>query len=181
MIKKLLELKQNLNKVAELQAQYAEEYRMNHLLNEDTKFKFAYLGLEVTRKCNLRCAHCMRGDAQHLSMSTAGRKKILDSSEEIRTILFTGGEPFLEPDIIEYVVDQVIERNFECFCMGVVTNGTIMNNNGIRCVKAMNKFAEWSNKKYGNLGMALIEISNDHFHDTESSNACLKFYEPYIG
>ena len=150
----LKELKQSLNRMTELQAQRAEECRMNHLLHEDTKFKFAYLSLEITRKCNLKCAHCMRGDAQHLSMKKEVIDKILDSAEEIRTILFTGGEPFLEPDIIEYVVDQVIERDFECFCMGVVTNGTIMNDNGIRCVKAMNKFAEWSNKKYGNLGMA---------------------------
>lgn len=177
----LKELKQNLSEFAELQAQRAEEYRLNHLLHEDTKFKFAYLSLEITRKCNLKCAHCMRGDAQHLSMKKEVIDKILDSSAGIRTILFTGGEPFLEPDLIEYVVDQVIERDFECFGMGVVTNGTIMNDNGIRCVKAMNKFAEWSNKKYGNLGMALIEISNDHFHDTEASDTCFKFYKPYIG
>ena len=177
----LKELKQNLNRMAELQAQRAEEYRMNHLLHEDTKFKFAYLGLEITRKCNLKCAHCIRGDAQHLSMSTAVIDKILDSSAGIRTILFTGGEPFLEPDLIEYVVDQVIERDFECFSMVVITNGTIMNDNGIRCVKAMNKFAEWSRKKYPNLAKSGIEISNDHFHDKESSNACLKFYEHYVG
>lgn len=176
----LKELKQNLNRMAELQAQYAEEYRMDHLLHEDTKFKFAYLGLEITRKCNLKCAHCLRGDAQHLSMSTAVIDKILDSSAGIKTIFFTGGEPFLEPDLIEYVVDQVIERDFECFGMAVITNGTIMNDNAIRCIKALNKFAEWSRKKYPNLGIALIEISNDHFHDKESSNACLKFYEQYI-
>ncbi len=177
----LKELKQNLNRFAEQQAQRAEESRMNHLLHEDTKFKFAYLGLEITRKCNLKCAHCIRGDAQHLSMSTAVIDKILDSSAGIRTILFTGGEPFLEPDLIEYVVDQVIERDFECFGMGVVTNGTIMNDNGIRCVKAMNKFAEWSRKKYPNLAKSGIDISNDHFHDQESSTACMEFYKPYAG
>lgn len=27
------------------------------------------LMLEVTRKCNLKCKHCMRGAAQHLNMS----------------------------------------------------------------------------------------------------------------
>ena len=70
----LKELKQNLNRFAEQQAQRAEEYRMNHLLHEDTKFKFAYLSLEITRKCNLKCAHCMRGDTQHLSMSTEIQK-----------------------------------------------------------------------------------------------------------
>lgn len=60
--------------------------------------------------------------------------KILDSSEGIKEIFFTGGEPFLEPDLIEYVVDQVIERDFDCLGVSVITNGTIMNDNGIRCV-----------------------------------------------
>ena len=177
----LKELKQNLNKVAELQAQRAEEYRMNHLIHEDTKFKFAYLGLEITRKCNLKCAHCLRGDAQHLSMKKEVIDKILDSSAGIKEIFFTGGEPFLEPDLIEYVVDQVIERDFECFSMSVVTNGTIMNDNGIRCVKALNKFAEWSHRKYGDAAKSGINISNDNFHDVSSSNSCMDFYKPYIG
>ena len=177
----LKELKQNLNKVAELQAQRAEEYRMNHLIHEDTKFKFAYLGLEVTRKCNLKCAHCLRGDAQHLSMKKEVIDKILDSSAGIKEIFFTGGEPFLEPDLIEYVVDQVIERDFECFDMAVITNGTIMNDNAIRCIKAMNKFAEWSHKKYGDIAECRIIISNDHFHDLKLSTACMDFYKLYIG
>lgn len=181
MIKKLLELKQNLNRMAEQQAQRAEECRMNHLLHEDTKFKFAYLGLEITRKCNLKCAHCIRGDAQHLSMSTAVIDKILDSSAGIKTIFFTGGEPFLEPDLIEYVVDQVIDRDFECFGMAVITNGTIMNDNAIRCIKSLNKFAEWSHKKHGGVAKCRISISNDHFHDQESSTACMEFYKPYAG
>ena len=177
----LQELKQNLNRITELQAQRAEEYRMNHLLNEDTKFKFAYLGLEITRKCNLKCAHCLRGDAQHLSMKKEVIDKILDSSAGIKEIFFTGGEPFLEPDLIEYVVDQVIERDFECFDMAVITNGTIMNDNAIRCIKAMNKFAEWSRKKYGDIAECRIIISNDHFHDPKLSTACMDFYKLYIG
>lgn len=167
--------------MAELQAQRAEEYRMNHLTHEDTKFKFAYLSLEITRKCNLKCAHCLRGDAQHLSMKKEVVDKILDSSAGIKTIFFTGGEPFLEPDIIEYVVDQVIERDFECFGMAVITNGTIMNDNAIRCIKALNKFAEWSRKKYGDIAKCRISISNDHFHDQESSTVCMEFYKPYAG
>lgn len=177
----LKELKQSLSRMAELQAQRAEEYRMSHLLHEDTKFKFAYLGLEITRKCNLKCAHCLRGDAQNLSMSTAVIDKILDSSAGIKEIFFTGGEPFLEPDLIEYVVDQVIERDFECFGMAVITNGTIMNDNAIRCIKALNKFAEWSRKKYGDIAKCRISISNDHFHDQESSTVCMEFYKPYAG
>ena len=29
------------------------------------------LVIEVTRRCNMRCEHCLRGDAQNLDISTA--------------------------------------------------------------------------------------------------------------
>lgn len=30
-----------------------------------------YLAIEVTRRCNMKCEHCLRGDAQNLDISTA--------------------------------------------------------------------------------------------------------------
>lgn len=30
-----------------------------------------YLAIEVTRRCNMKCNHCLRGDAQNLDISTA--------------------------------------------------------------------------------------------------------------
>lgn len=177
----LKELKQSLNKLVELQAQRAEEYRMTHLLHEDTKFYFSQIDFEITRKCNLKCTHCMRGDAQHLSMKKEVIDKILDSSGGIAEIFFTGGEPFLEPEIIEHIIDEIIRRDFECYSIAVITNGTIMNDNAVRCIKSLNKFAEWSNKKYGDIAKSGIGISNDHFHNEKSSNACMEFYKPYIG
>lgn len=177
----LKELKQSLNRFAELQAQRAEEYRTHHLLHEDTKFYFSKIDFEITRKCNLKCTHCMRGDAQHLSMKKEVIDKILDSSGGIAEIFFTGGEPFLEPEIIEHIVDEIIRRDFECYSIAVITNGTIINDNAVRCIKSLNKFAEWSNKKYGDIAKSGIGISNDHFHNEKSSNACMEFYKPYIG
>ena len=33
------------------------------------KILYRKVMLEITRRCQLKCAHCMRGDAQNLDMS----------------------------------------------------------------------------------------------------------------
>ena len=41
------------------------------------------LMLEVTRRCNLQCEHCMRGEAQNIDMPTKILKKALTQFDEI--------------------------------------------------------------------------------------------------
>ena len=50
------------------------------------KFDIQSLTLEVTRRCNLACEHCMRGDAQNVDMTYEMVDKILDN-EEINSII----------------------------------------------------------------------------------------------
>ena len=147
---------------------------------QQTKFYFDEIMFEITRKCNLKCAHCMRGDMQPVSMKKEVIDKMLDVSSGIQHIFLTGGEPFLEPDLIEYMVDRVIELDFDVKYMGVITNGTILNDLGVRCVKALNRFAEWSCKKNELEQAVAIAISNDDFHGNDVENA-LHFYKPYVG
>lgn len=147
---------------------------------QQTKFYFDEIMFEITRKCNLKCAHCMRGDMQPVSMKKEVIDKMLNVSSGIQRIFLTGGEPFLEPDLIEYMVDRVIELDFDVKYMGVITNGIILNDLGVRCVKALNRFAEWSCKKNELEQAVAIAISNDDFHGNDIDNA-LHFYKPYIG
>ena len=42
-----------------------------------------YLAIEVTRRCNMKCNHCLRGDAQNLDISTA----VLSGIASISTLL----------------------------------------------------------------------------------------------
>lgn len=39
-----------------------------------------HLLLEATRKCNMACPHCMRGDAEELSMDYAVIDRIFEAS-----------------------------------------------------------------------------------------------------
>ena len=57
--------------------------------------------LEVTRKCNIKCMHCLRGDAQRVTMSVPVLHGVLQHLESICTLTITGGEPSLAPEVLE--------------------------------------------------------------------------------
>ena len=62
---------------------------------QDKKLSFANLAIEVTRKCNMHCAHCMRGDAQNADISEGKLSKFLSQVNFIGSLTITGGEPTL--------------------------------------------------------------------------------------
>ena len=61
-----------------------------------TLINYAYkVVIEVTRRCNMNCAHCLRGDAQNLDISIDVIDRFFDAfanGADISTITFTGGE-----------------------------------------------------------------------------------------
>jgi organic radical activating enzyme len=85
------------------------------------------LVLEVTRRCNMACAHCMRGDAENIDMPTVIVDKVLDAvaGHGIGSVTFTGGEPTLNVSLIQYFVDQVKARKIGVGNFFVVTNGKV--------------------------------------------------------
>lgn len=87
--------------------------------------KYELIGayVELTTECNLRCLHCY---------NESGKKKASITKENLRnichslkqanqnTITFSGGEPFLHPNLLEYI-------NFcmeEGFSVTIISNGT---------------------------------------------------------
>jgi AdoMet-dependent heme synthase len=61
---------------------------------------------EVTGACNLRCIHChaVSGQADPNELTTDEGKKLIDmlaAVREFRTLIYTGGEPLVRPDIFE--------------------------------------------------------------------------------
>lgn len=79
--------------------------------------------LEVTRVCNMSCKHCLRGCSQNVYMTKKMVDKIFADIDSINSILFTGGEPFLNLDIIEYVLEVVKNKNIYVGEFFIITNG----------------------------------------------------------
>lgn len=63
-----------------------------------------HLLLEVTRKCNMACPHCMRGNAEDLSMDYAVIDRIFEDTRQIDRLVLTGGEPSLAPHVIQQIL-----------------------------------------------------------------------------
>lgn len=77
--------------------------------------------------CNLRCAHCFNesgpGNREMPSLSREEVRSLLDDAEAagVRDVVFTGGEPFLHPDMAEIAGDTL--RRFPAT---ILTNGTLL-------------------------------------------------------
>lgn len=80
---------------------------------------------EITRRCNARCEHCLRGSAQKVDMSDEIIDHSLEGVGSISTIAFTGGEPTLAVDRIRYILKAVKERGICVDSFYLVTNGKI--------------------------------------------------------
>ena len=104
---------------------------------------FHRIMFEITRRCNLRCAHCFRGDPQNVDISEEIIDKTLDQISSCFGFAITGGEPFLVPDKLEYLVDGIIKRKMRFTSFSLVVNGTILDERAQKSVAAINRLATY--------------------------------------
>ena len=81
------------------------------------------LVFEVTRRCNMHCGHCLRGDAQCLDMPDEVIDKALENVSCINCVTFTGGEPTLNLHAIRHVLDVCKARDISVSSFFLATNG----------------------------------------------------------
>lgn len=80
------------------------------------------LMFEITRRCNMKCEHCLRGEAQDMDISPEVIDRVLDKVDYIGQISFTGGEPSLKPDIMLYILEKCQEKKIEVGSFYLATN-----------------------------------------------------------
>lgn len=73
-----------------------------------SEIKYELIGayVELTTECNLRCLHCYNESGQKkASITKKNLVNICQSLKEAKQdrITFSGGEPFLHPDLLEYI------------------------------------------------------------------------------
>lgn len=81
----------------------------------------------ATHKCNLDCTYCTQKNPEVFSeeLDTARTIRVLHAIRRgVDTILFTGGEPLIRPDIEELV--QVARRDTKFLDVLLVTNGVLL-------------------------------------------------------
>jgi radical SAM protein with 4Fe4S-binding SPASM domain len=81
---------------------------------------------ELTYKCNCACKYCyIDQEKGKYDLKTSLVYKVLDKLNEagIFHIIFTGGEIFIRPDILD-ILEYAISKDF--WLIGLLTNGTIL-------------------------------------------------------
>ena len=135
-------------------------------------YKFKALTLEITRRCNKRCAHCLRGEAQNLTMSKEIIDRIFDGVDDVEKIFLMSGEVLLEIDTIAYLIQGINNSAWSTRLIEFTTNGTICDK---RIIDIMETFCLRNNGT-----VVLIRVSNDQFHNPQEFNKAYSFYSELI-
>jgi radical SAM protein with 4Fe4S-binding SPASM domain len=96
----------------------------------------SFIGLEITRRCNLRCPHCFTasGGNSHPGPDTATMCKLLEDIAKAggTKVAFSGGEPLLRKDLEEIMKHG---RRFGIEGYGIVSNGYYATRNRARSLR----------------------------------------------
>lgn len=123
----------------------------------EKQYEIENLMLEITRRCNMTCNHCMRGDAQNIDMPYEVIDEILKNVRRIYTITFTGGEPFLKLDTINYFIDECERLGVEVSNFYIATNGTVQTKDMFMTIARLYAFCDDNSA-------SCISGSNDGYH-----------------
>lgn len=147
--------------------------KLKNLSNFDNK-KIVYENAELilSRKCNLACAHCMRGNSENVLMSKDVMEHFLSNVQEIGNLALGGGELALKPKQIKTLLEVLKEKNVRVQAVNLTTNGTIYNQEFIDNLIDLKKYVEecrLSIDSYFEIDEepVVIRISLDDFHLNE--------------
>lgn len=128
------------------------------------RLRLKYLFIELTRKCNMSCRHCLRGKSENKTISREVLSRLLENICEIGQLTLTGGEPSLaarELDNLVYCLRKysVRVKSFVCYVNGAQHNPEF--------VSALEKLYSLCKEKE----QCKLSISQDRFHGETDPNA----------
>lgn len=109
------------------------------MVNYMDKKSILLLSIEMTRRCNLNCDFCSRGDSQNLDISKEIIDKTLDEVTDmyIHMLQIYGGEPTLAPELFEYLVERIIDTHTQIGYVIFYTNGIIKDKRFLESLKKL--------------------------------------------
>ena len=162
------------------------------------KFMLNQAAIEVTRRCNLKCNHCMRGPSQNIDITENIIDSFLDNDEilSIGELLFSGGEPTINSAMIIYTIDKIINNYLNIYRLSMVTNGIVFDHDLIDAFNRFNNYRNNREKKevidscrgdYSLIGNRILESTDNHVFITFSidkyhkkiPNSNFKLYKEY--
>lgn len=128
------------------------------------------LGINITKNCNINCAHCLCGEPLNEYITKEVVEHIFDDVDSVGELFLTGGEPLLRPDLIKMVKDVLQEKNVKPDKISLTTNGTLFEEQQKEALLYLFKGAK-KKKMY---------FSNDYFHKEAIKEYYKKNKKPYF-
>lgn len=126
--------------------------------------------IEVTRQCNLKCDHCLRGEPENKTIKKRHVELLFSQLKEIHLLTLTGGEPALCPSKIEMILSVAKKYEVDIQNFYIATNGTITSDSFILSLIKLWLYCS-ENEISG------VDISNDNFHNMDLIERNLKKFQ----
>lgn len=119
--------------------------------------------VEATRKCNMSCSHCCRGNAQNKSLDINKLQSFLRGIDYVSTLTIGGGEPTLVMDVLKEIKQVLCWSDTTIGSIYIVTNGK----------KNVLPLAEWfldMRNIMDDNELSSLGFSFDHWHNENMYN-----------
>jgi len=114
--------------------------------------------IEVTRRCNMNCCHCMRGEPQNIDMDLNHVRAFFKQIDMIGCLTLSGGEPSLVPHILTSIIDIAKEEEVEIDSFYIATNAKVVTDEFIIAIIKWWLFC-------GDNEISGVAISSDIYHE----------------
>lgn len=131
------------------------------------KYVLDNLVIEITRRCNMACDHCLRGDSQAKDIDLDHIRTLFKHVDRINTLTLTGGEPSLVPHIIEGITTQARVHGIDIDRFYLATNAKEVSDAFFKAVLNLYLYCDNSEPCCG----SVLDYSNDgHHEDVDPDN-----------
>ena len=117
--------------------------------------------IEVTRRCNAKCGHCLRGTAEDMVLRSDYVWDMFDKIDRIGSICFTGGEPSLASDVIMDCLEAAKGCNVEVGSFYIATNAIEVPDEFINAIFQWYMYCDDNE-------ITRVDYSNDRWHPKQT-------------
>jgi 7-cyano-7-deazaguanine synthase in queuosine biosynthesis/organic radical activating enzyme len=136
-----------------------EFYKLRSKYGVTELIEASFITFEITRRCNMRCPHCFKGDAQNKDLSLRYIDIFLAHFRYVDFIAISGGEPFLAKDRIIHIFKVLKATGIRVPSVTMHTNGAFSSSEDIAFVRELNAFSDELN-----IELAIV-VSDDQYHE----------------
>lgn len=149
---------------------------------QNEKLNLKKLFIEVTRRYNLKCCHCMKKESQNVNVTPQIIDSLFNQLNQVNTVEITGGEPFLAVNEIRHIIQEIIQNQIKILELIIITNGTVLDKTITTDLNLLGNYIEKYRKQIGfkyDRKPVIITISDDKYHPNIDREKAMGFYKRY--